>query len=156
MENNPLLDSDLSGESGLSLLPEARSFLYETSRWAKFLAILGFIGAGLLVLVGFFVMAAMGSMGSELSALGFPPAFLGFFYLVIAGIQVLPSLYLYNFSTKTRTALQSSDADELTNSLGNLKAFFKFYGVVAIVFIALYVLGFLFAIIFGATGLMGM
>jgi len=148
MENDPILDSGL--ESGLTLSTDAKRFLFEAGRWAQFLAILGFIGAGFLAVAGIFVMVAMrGAMADSFAQLGFPAALIGVLYLILAGIYVIPSLYLYRFATKAKIAVQTTDNAELTESLGYLKSTFKFYGIMVIVFIALY---FIFIAVFAITG----
>ena len=153
MENNPILDNEM--ESGMALSTDARRFLYETSRWAQFLAILGFVGAGILVIMGFAMMAMGGMLADSFAQLGFPPAAFGLFYIVLALIYIFPSLYLYQFSTRTKTAIQGSNPSQLTEGLGYLKSTFKFYGIMAIVFIALYFLIILIGVFAGTAAFMG-
>ncbi|MBK7408053.1 MAG: hypothetical protein IPJ40_08285 [Saprospirales bacterium] len=96
MENNPILDNDFETGGGLELSNEASGFLHETSRWAQFLAILGFVGTGFLFLVGLLMMAAGSALGLG-GVMPFPPAVFGFFYLIIGAVYIFPSLYLYRF-----------------------------------------------------------
>ena len=153
MENTPILDSEL--ESGITLSSEAKGFIFEAGRWAQFLAILGFVGAGLLVLIGIVMMAMGGFMGDAFSELGFPPALLGVFYIALAVIYIFPSLYLYQFATKAKAALQRSNTSLLTESLGALKSTFKFYGIMAIVFISIYFLAIIIGVFAGASSFIG-
>ncbi|MEI9954765.1 MAG: hypothetical protein WDM90_00275 [Ferruginibacter sp.] len=55
--NENLLTTELHIDS------TGHSYLYETAKWATFLAIIGFIGSGILVLVAIY----MGTKLSELS-----------------------------------------------------------------------------------------
>ena len=155
MENNPILDSDFETGAGLELSNEATGFLHETSRWAQFLAILGFIGAGFMFFIGLFIMAAGASLGLG-DALPFSPAIFGFIYLIIGAVYALPVMYLYRFATQTKTAVARADTNQLTEGLGNLKSSFKFMGIMAITLIGLYILILIGAVIFGASGAMGM
>lgn len=154
MENNPILDSGL--EPGLTLSTDAKRYLFETGRWAQFLAILGFIAAGFLAVAGIFMMVAMrGELAESFAGLGIAPSLIGVLYLILAGVYVVPSLYFYRFATKSKVAIQTTDNDELTESLGYLKSTFKFYGILVIVFLALYIIGIVVFSITGATRFMG-
>ncbi len=153
MENNPILDSEM--ETGLTLSSDARAFLFETSRWAQFLAILGFVAAGFMALTGLGIMALGGAMAQSFAQFGFPPALFGLFYIVLAVIYIFPSMYLYQFATKGKQALQGSNSALLTESLGGLKSTFKFYGIFAIAVIGLYFLAILIGIVAGGAGLIG-
>ena len=51
MENLDLLNNDLQ------VTPQAQSYLTESAKWGKFLAIMGFIFCGLMVILAFFVPA---------------------------------------------------------------------------------------------------
>lgn len=153
METNPILDSEM--ESGLTLSSDARAFLFEASRWAQFLAILGFVGAGFLALTGLVLMALGGVMAQSLAQFGFPPALFGLFYIVLAVIYIFPSYYLYQFAAKGKQALQGSNPAMLAESLSGLKSTFKFYGIFAIVAIGIYFLAILIGIVAGGAGLIG-
>lgn len=152
MENSPLLDNDLNRESGLSLSSDAQYFLQEGSKWAKFLGILGFIGVGFLVLGGFSIMGA-GSLLSGMGDMPFSPGLFGLLYIIIAILYFIPSLYLYNFANKAQAALRNNDSGMLTESIGFLRSTFKFFGIFAIIGIAMY---FLLVIVFMATGMQGL
>jgi hypothetical protein len=151
MDNNPLLDSDMDAGNGLSLSNDARFFLHEAARWAKFLAILGFIGAGFLVLVGLGAIAMSSALSSEFSALGFSPVFIGFLYLIIAVVYLFPSLFMYNFANRAQGAVRSNSSSLLTEGMGFLRSTFRFYGIAAIVFIAVYLLFLLFLMVSGGA-----
>ena len=128
-----------------------QNYLKEAAKWANFLAILGFVGIGLMVLLGVFVSFVFGAMdgfgggSNPYSGLGISGGMLGLFYIVIALFYFFPVLYMYKFSRKMKSALYSNDTGELTESFKNLKSLFKFMGILAIVIISLYVLIFLFA-----------
>jgi hypothetical protein len=127
---------------------EAKGYINETRKWAKFLAILGFIGSGIIAIVAVFA----GSMFSEIW--GGASFMITILYLLMALLYFFPSLYLYRFSEKANKALYKKDSNELEDALGNLKSTFKFYGIAAIVVISLYLLFFIFAGL--GAGLAGM
>jgi hypothetical protein len=58
-----------------------------------------------------------------------------------------PALFLFNFSTKMRRALGNNDQPVMVESLKNLKSYFKYYGILAIIGLSFYALVILAAII---------
>lgn len=131
-------------------------YLTETAKWAKFMAIMGFIGSGFLLLcsifIGSFLSAAFLRMGSGAAGLGYMGGFLSFIYVAIAIIYFFPCLYLYNFASKMQIALRSNDQDQLSLSFKNLKSCYRFVGILMIIVLALWVLGIVLALIGLAFG----
>nr|WP_321452021.1 hypothetical protein [uncultured Carboxylicivirga sp.] len=120
---------------------EIKSYLLEASKWAKFLAIMGFIGVGFMALAG--VIATIGltiAGGASMGLSGLPVGLIGVFYLVIALIYYFPVSYLYKFATKTKQAIIGENSFTLTAGFSNLKSLFKFMGVFTIVILSLYIL----------------
>ena len=66
-------------------------------------------------------------------------------YLVLALIYVFPVLYLFKFSTKMKSPLQTKDNEVLANAFKNLKSHYKFIGVFTIITLSLYILVIVFA-----------
>lgn len=135
----------------LGLPPSILGFLKETSKWSYFLAVIGFIGIGLMILVGIIVTVSMGlsSFNSTYQEFGMNMTYFGLIYIVLAVIYFFPVLYLFNFSRKLKTALASNDMASLTEAFSNLKSHYKFIGILAIVVVSLYILAFVFAIMAG-------
>lgn len=138
------------------LTPESVSYLVTTAKWGKFLAVLGFIVIGLLVLFGLLFGVIIGVMQSDIlmeQNLPFSPALLSLIYIIIALIMVIPCIYLNNFSNKVAASVRANDTNTMNQALRNLKNLFLFTGIYTIVVIVLYVLIFLFAIVFAAFSL---
>ena len=116
-----------------------RAFLTETSRWAKFMGILGFVFSGLIALFAVFMMLAPTlKLTFRLNAsFGF---IVGPFYLLMAVLYYFPSRYLYNFSSNIKAALFGNDQDALSLGFENLKSNFKFWAILMIVMIGFYLL----------------
>ena len=137
----------------LQLPQQIKDYLKEAAKWANFLAILGFIGIGLMVLLGLFFAIFMGFMNDSLgqanpySSLGIGQGMLGLVYIIMALFYFFPVLYMYKFAKKMKDALYSNSTEQLTDSFKNLKSLFKFMGVLSLVIIGGYVLIFLFAAI---------
>lgn len=139
MQNEDLLSSDLT------ITSISRGYLIETAKWAKFLAILGFIGCGLMAVLAFSLPFLLSSLpGNEMTPFGGMTkgmsVIMTVLYLGIAILLVFPCLYLFRFSTKMKIALLQSEFEVLDSSFSNLKSFFKFYGIMTIVSISFYVL----------------
>lgn len=135
--------------SELVVTSQSRHFLLYAAKWSNFLAIMGFIGLGLMVLGGLVVML----MGSAFSSLpGAPPmSMFGIIYLAMAALYFFPTYYLYLFSQKIKNAMASSSQNDLESGLENLKSFFKFMGIFTIVIMSMYVLMLFIGIIAGAA-----
>ena len=134
----------------LQITPKAVSFLATTAKWTKFLAILGFIIAGFLILAGIIVAIFYSTLSSKMENTGlmsyFNSELIGLVYIVIAGLYIWPILYLNNFSNAMTRAVRSGTTERLTNALLNLKRFFKFIGILMIVMLVIYLLVILFAL----------
>lgn len=157
MEQNQ--DSSLFG---LEIDANGKSHLSETARWAKFLAIAGMIGCGLMVIGGVFVSAAMtGAMNdferggyggrSTANATGLGATMM-VMYIIIAVIYFFPCLFTLRFANHMKSAIGSNDNASLNESFKNLKVTFRYMGIIMIIFLSLFLLSFLFG---GMAALMG-
>lgn len=131
---------------GLSVDAQARSFLSETAKWGKFFAILGIIGCVFAVLAGVVVATNYNEFDKAINAYGnnnpvseIGPA-IGIVYVVAAVIYFFPCLYLLRFSNQMKTALASDNQEQMTLAFKNLKSTFKFFGILTIIIIAIYIL----------------
>jgi len=123
-------------------------FLKETSSWTYFLSILGFVGIGLMVLIGIFLSVVMSDISPGLNPyaqLGLNPGYFGLVYVILAGLYFFPVLYLFNFSRKMKNALSSKNNEAFESAFSNLKSHYKFVGIMAIVLISMYIIIFLIA-----------
>lgn len=121
-----------------------KAHFLETAKWAKFLAIVGFVGLGLMVLVALFMLVGINSFISSLGA-PIPANFggIGLIYIVMAVLYFFPTLYLFNFATKMKKAVLANDNNNFSLSVENLKSMFKFLGIFTIVILSFYVLAIL-------------
>jgi hypothetical protein len=150
MENpeNKILDENAFVNNDETLFigsREINDYLLQTSKWGKFLAIVGFVGMGLMVFIAILVMSGLSQL-SRVYGEGFPMAGVGFVYVAIAAIYFFPINYLYQFSVKIKRGLQSNDASTITSGFENLKSLFKFMGVFTLVILSMYGLILLIAI----------
>lgn len=133
------LDNNFNTKTELQIDAASRKYLKETSKWAKFLSIVGFISVGLMILMALFIGTIYSTMMPELGQVqGFPMWIMSAFYILIGILYIMPMLYLYRFATKVQLALIRDDQIELTSSFENLKSLFKFVGIATIIFLGLY------------------
>ncbi len=134
----------------------SQSYLMETSKWGKFLAIMGFIGCGLLIIIGIFsasVFSRFNSLSSEMggSTSPFSPVVLSLVYVIMAVLYFFPCYYLFNFSSRMQTALRTNDQQALQSAFASQKACYKFVGILTIVVLSLYVIALIAGMIFAAS-----
>jgi hypothetical protein len=130
---------ELDSESTLQINQNAKAALLEASKWGKFLAILGFVFIGIIVIAGMAMGSIMGKMGGAAAA-PFASGAFTLIYLVIGIIYIFPVLYLYRFSTSTKSAIEADDSDVLATAFENLKSLYKFMGVFSIITLVIYAL----------------
>lgn len=139
----------------LYISDEAKKYLNETSKWAKILAIIGFVSIGFIVLLAVFMAFFMGDLSPFFPDLGGMGGMMGItvavIYLIMAAIYMYPVWKLYQFAIKAKQALLLDDVNLLTQSLECQKSLFKFLGIFTLIILCLY--GIMFAI-FG-TALIG-
>jgi len=116
-----------------------------TKMWTKFLSIMGFIGAGMMVLMGIFIMLA-GNLFPQSESSKVPPA-MGIIYIIFSIFYIVPSVYLLKYSSALGRFLNSKKEFELESALSSQKSFWKFLGIVCIIGLTLMVLGIVAAIV---------
>ena len=138
----------------LEMSPLAQSYLTETARWGRFLAIMGFILCGITIVLSFFMPAFItqlppyNTMSTEFSP--FIKIIITIVYLLLALLFFFPCFYLYKFSVKMQSAVKGMSQENFDESLMNLKSLFKFYGIFTIIILSFYALVFIIGIIAAA------
>ncbi len=126
------------------LTSESISYLLKAAKWGKFLAILGFIVSGLLILGGIAMSFVLNKVAGpdELIPINtpFPPAIFSIIYIVVAIIYLIPVIFLNTFSNNAIKAVNLSSTEKMTTSLRNLKNLFVFIGVSTVVLLTIYTL----------------
>jgi hypothetical protein len=141
-------------ENGLD--ERSKAYLLETTRWTKFLSIIGFIITGLMLL-GAIAIMTMGSFFSSLlpgySGLGAASAGIGFglIYIIIAALYFYPIISLFRFSSNMKQGIQTNNMEMITEAFRHQKNLYKFIGIFTIIIIAFYLIIFLFFGIFAAS-----
>ena len=144
MYEDNIIDSVNEANSDLFLSKEGREYLYKTGNWALFFAVLGFIGLAFNVLIAVVFISMKSIMPADIpnaAMLGNIYPAMGIFTLIITAIFAYPVVKLFQFSSTAKTAARGQDSAVLTRSLSNLHAYFKWFGIMIIVSIALYFIG---------------
>lgn len=114
-----------------------------TRRWTMFLAILGFIGIGILLFTGLFAGAFLSVFKTSDMPLGFPEWLVFIMVLIFAAIYFFPVLFLFRFSRHTSNAVKSLDKLEMSKAFKNLRSYFVYIGILIIVVLAIYIVAFI-------------
>jgi len=148
METNEPIDTGY--DTDLNLTAAALDYLRSVAGWSQFLAVLGFVGIGFMVLVGLILGVAMSSVPGT-DQLPFPSFVFSIIYLLLGVVYFFPVLYLYRFSNKTKQAFQFGSSEELADAFYYLKAHYKFIGILTIALIGLYLVGIVVSIAIGLS-----
>jgi hypothetical protein len=118
-------------------------YLREASPWLRFIGILGFIGCGVLALGGIVFTALVilvsdlaGEFGGVLWG-----SFIGVLYLVLGLLSFFPAKFSYAFGSKIHHYTLSSADKDLEDAFKNNRSLWKFFGILAIVYLAIIPLG---------------
>jgi len=170
METNPYLSpsSDPFGGSSFTsaegVTDLVLTHLRRTKGWVKFIAIMAFIGAVLMLgggvmmmIMGIFSGAAFGAMGGAEMGLmgGFSGVLgigLGVLYAAMGALYFYPGLKLWKYGTRIDALLLDRSPDTLALALNEQRAFWKFTGVMIIVMLILYVVALVAIIGLGVFG----
>ena len=134
----------------LRLNEQSKKFLRETAKWAFILSIIGFIMIGIFILVAVFFIVMIFTTSSNFNPLaqsGASVEILAIVYFLMALLYFFPVLFLYRFSKKMKSALLEKNTEDLTTAFSNLKSFYKFIGVTALIVIGIYMLIIVFGLI---------
>lgn len=131
---------------------QLKYYIRDTAKWAKFLAIVGFIFTAIIVIMAF----SMGGLMSVFSRMGgFPNVggvFLTILYLIIALLYFIPCLFLYRFARRTQIALDQNQQEQLLSGFDHLNRFFKFVGILTLIYLIIMVLAIIAIIVGGLFG----
>ena len=136
---------------GLGIDNISKSHLSEAAKWARFLAICGFIFLGLMIIYGLVISSVVAIMTSKMSEVdntskardlsNIMGIGMVIFYIICAVIAFFPYYFLLRFSNKMKAALISNDQDALNSSFQNLKILYRYMSILMIISLVLIVFG---------------
>lgn len=131
----------------LSIDAAAYDHLKEAARWAKFLAIVGFIFCAFFLLFAILAGSLLPDLFNTMGTDGLSGSAVRLMIIIIySGLALLnffPCLYLFKFASKMQIALRDNDQEQLDRSFRNMRAFFRFVGVLMIICLCFWALGLL-------------
>lgn len=146
MEQSDVTDAYFNSGENLTLTSTTIGFLEQIRKWTRFLAIVGFVMTGLMVVIAFSfgtIMNMFSPSGAMGNIAGMGSTVITIIYLIVAVIQFFPVYYLYRFSANLDRALTNNDQQHLESAMSFLKSHYKFVGILVIIVLAFYALGLL-------------
>jgi hypothetical protein len=137
---SPATPAYSSSPSDSAVSAGALQQLAGTKPWVRFISVLMFVGAGLMVLGGIAMMfagAAIFKNSPNPAPLG---AIVGIVYLVFAILYIYPALKLWNYASGIAILLASGSVMDLEGALNQQRSFWKFIGVMMLAVLVLYAL----------------
>lgn len=134
--NEPLFGLQVDYDSG--------NMFTEATKWAKFLAIIGFIFIGIfaltLALAGAAMVQGFSTYMPELA--GFGGLIIGIFILILLICTYL-TILLFRFTALVKQGIETQNQVTFNSGLKNLKNYFLIYGVFTLILLVLNVVGFI-------------
>lgn len=125
MEN---FNSDQLNNLEIKVDNEVKSQFAEAAKWSKFIAILVFAFACIMLLVGLlagtFILEALGKSGQMGSMAGLSGSLVIGIIIVVVALFSVNYFFLYKFATKIKIAIATEDQLAMADALGALKIFF--------------------------------
>jgi MFS family permease len=117
---------------------DSLNYLNTTRKWTMFLAILGFIFLGLMLIGGLIAGFFLSAFKTTDIPVGFPEWLVFVIILIFAVLYFFPIFYLFRFSKHTSNAVHSLDKEELKKAFKNLKSYYVYIGIFTIIILAFY------------------
>jgi magnesium-transporting ATPase (P-type) len=141
-----------------SVTPGVLQALAATKPWVRLCSIMGFIGAGFMILAGLLMMAggAAATLNPSRGAAGLAgmPVIAGVFYILFAALYLIPSIKLWRYGTAILRLISSNSPADLENALEQQRGFWKFVGIMMLISIAVMVLAMIGGMIVGFASAM--
>ena len=138
--------NDTADFKDLCIDEQSKIYLKEIAMWGKFLAILGFIKFGFLLLYAIVFPLISHKLESHFDH-DLPVIGITLFFLFMAVLVYFPSNFLYCFARYTKRALKQNDQDIIRHAFQSLKAYYRYVGILVIIMLCLYPVAIITAII---------
>ena len=104
-----------------------------------FLAIIGFIFLGLILIIGLLAGTFLTAFSTGQKGLGIPDSLMFVPIVLMSAIYFFPVLFLFRFSKHTSHAVRNFDKVEFHKAVKSLKAYFAYIGILIILVLSLYI-----------------
>jgi len=130
---------DIEEKTQIQMEVETLRDLDKTRKWTMFLAILGFIGIGVMLLIGIFTGIFLSVFNKGDSASSFPGWLLTVIIISASVIYFFPLLYMYRFSKFISGVAKTKSPGELKKAFKNLRSYFTYIGILVIAVLVIYI-----------------
>lgn len=138
--------------ANIPVTPLMIEHLRATKPWVRFMSIMSFIGAGLMVLLGLFMILMPIAPGMKGFGVG---PIVGLIYIAMAAIYIAPAVFLHRFASAIGDLMVGGGDVALEAALGSQKSFWRFVGILTLVVVCIYALIIVVAISVGLIGALG-
>lgn len=116
----------------------AMDMLRQTRPWVMLFAILLWIAVGLMAIFGFFgLLAVVVSIGTANPSAGLGAGVVMLLFAAISLLYIMPALYLTRYASRIGQLQTMRRPDLLEQALESQKSFWKFFGVLTLIMIAI-------------------
>lgn len=111
-----------------------------SAKWSLFLAIMGFIGIGFMIIGAIYISSALSAFPDNASPIVAMKGVISVIYIVLAALYFPPVYYLFKYATDMKNAIQDRDSEDIGDALNYLKSHHRYLGISMIVIMSLYIL----------------
>lgn len=137
MQNNTPIQHQLNAS--------ALNSLRKSYPWIRFVAIVGIILSGLMIIASLFIMLGFSMADNPLGIMKF--GFIGGIYFIMAVILFVPNLFLLNYAHGLRDFTRQGLSESADTAFRQQNYFWTFMGVLIILYLSLIVLAIAFALL---------
>jgi hypothetical protein len=109
--------------------------LNTTRKWTMFLAILGFIGIGVFLIVGLFTGVFLSFFNKGDTATSYPGWLVFVIIITTSILYFFPMLYIFRFSKFISVVIKTHDKEELKKAFRNLRSYFTYIIAVLVIYV---------------------
>ena len=141
-----------------AITPAMMGYLKQTKPWVRFLSIMGFIGTGLLFLVGLLLIFGAGILARFTSTAigGLPLVLAGCLYAALGCVCFFPALYLFRFADAIQKALIRDQVGGMEEALKHQKSYWTFMGILVLIILIIQIVALMLVVLAAIVGLIGM
>jgi hypothetical protein len=137
--------------------------LARTKPWVRLISVVLFIGVGFMLLAGLVMVVGGAAMFSNIPASGNSPGgspalpaamFTGMAiaYIIFGILYLYPGVKLWKYANRIGDLVRSGQSADLESALNEQRAFWKFFGVIIVLMLALYGVIIVVAVVGGVIG----
>jgi len=124
--------------TGMKISESMKADLLSSAKWAKFLCILGCIGAAFMLIAGLVVMLFGNKLMGAASMYGMMQSFVGITYVIMAFVVIYPLMKGFQFANGTKAACLTNNEAELARGFAGMKGYLQFVGILAVIVLVIY------------------